>query len=65
MPLVLGPDANYYPAPAQPYPTGYPRPMATLPQHYTGPQGHREEDSETAKPDKFTGRTIEVAPLYS
>src|SRR5882724_11436564 len=48
---------NYYPAPAQPYPIGYPLdPWPPYQQHYAGPQGHRAEDSETAKPNKFTGQ---------
>jgi len=52
-----GPVPNYYLAPAQPYPIGYlPGPWPPYQQYYAGPQGHSEEDSETAKPDKFTGR---------
>src|SRR5882724_12460974 len=47
---------NYYLAPAQLYLIGYP--PGLWPPHqnyYTGPHGHGEEDSETAKPDRFTG----------
>src|SRR5882724_2039873 len=52
-----GPVPNYYPAPAQPYPIGPPPgPWPLYQQYHAGPQGHSEEDSETAKPDKFTGR---------
>src|SRR5882724_5295896 len=52
-----GPMPNYYPAPAQPYPIGYPPgPWPPYQQNYTGPYGHGDEDSETIKPDKFTGR---------
>src|SRR5882724_4732461 len=48
---------NYYPARTQPYPIGYPPgPWPPYQQHYTGPYGHGDEDSETAKPDKFTGQ---------
>src|SRR5882724_7641786 len=44
-------------APPQPYPVGYPPgPWPPYQQNYTGPYGHGDEDSETAKPDKFTGR---------
>jgi len=47
---------NYYLAPVQPYPIGYPLgPWLPYQQYYTGKHGHIEEDSETAKPDKFTG----------
>src|SRR5882724_2813080 len=50
-----GPVPNYYPALAQLYPISYPPgPWPPNQQYYTGPQGHSEEDSETAKPDKFT-----------
>src|SRR5882724_2959090 len=52
-----GPMPNYYPAPAQLYPIGYPPgPRPPYQQNYMGPYGHGDEDSETAKPDKFTGR---------
>ena len=52
-----GPVPNYYPAPAQLYPISYPPgPWPPYQQYYAGPQGHGEEDSKTAKPDKFTGR---------
>src|SRR5882724_6850347 len=52
-----GPMPNYYPAPAQLYPIGSPPGLCPpYQQHYTGPYGHGDEDSETAKPDKFTGR---------
>ena len=48
---------NYYPAPAQPYPIGYPPgPWPPYQQHYAGPHGHFKEDSEMAKPNKFTGQ---------
>jgi len=48
---------NYYLAPAQPYPIGYPLGLwPPYQQYYTGPHGHVEEDSRTAKPDKFTGQ---------
>ena len=47
---------NYYPAPVQPYPIGYPPgPWPPYQQYYAGPQGHGKEDSEMAKPNKFTG----------
>jgi len=42
---------NYYLAPAQPYPIGYP--LCLWPpyqQYYTGPHGHVEEDSEQPNP---------------
>src|SRR5882724_3425661 len=52
-----GPMPNHYPAPAQPYPISYlPGPWPPYQQYYAGPQGHGKEDSEMAKPDKFTGR---------
>jgi len=51
-----GPMPNYYPAPAQPYPTGYPSGHGHPTSSTHRSTGHREEDSETAKPDKFTGR---------
>src|SRR5882724_8113620 len=52
-----GPVPNHYPAPVQTYPIGYPPgPWPPYQQYYAGPQGHGKEDSETAKPDKFTGR---------
>src|SRR5882724_143566 len=47
---------SYFQAPAQPYLFG--NPPALLPpyqQYYVAQQGHFEEDSEMAKPDKFTG----------
>ena len=48
---------NYYLAPAQPYPISYPPgPWPPYQQHYAGQYGHGDEDSETAKPNKFTGR---------
>jgi len=48
---------NYYPAPAQPYLIGYPPGLwPPYQQYYTGHPGHGDEDSETAKPDKFTGQ---------
>src|SRR5882724_9146027 len=51
-----GPMPNYYPAPMQPYPISYPPgPWPPYQQNYTGPYGHGGEDSETAKPEKFTG----------
>ena len=47
---------NYHPAPVQLYPIGYPLgPWPPYQQYYAGPHGHGEEDSETAKPHKFTG----------
>src|SRR5882724_3289709 len=47
---------NHYPAPAQPYPVGYPPGLwPPYQQYYAGPHGHGKEDSETAKPNKFTG----------
>ena len=56
-PGQLGPDANYYPAPAQPYPISYPPgPWSPYQQYYAGPHGHGEEDSKTDKPDKFMGQ---------
>jgi len=44
-------------APTQPYPNAYP-PVYWPPYlpHFVAPQGSLDEDSETAKPDKFTGR---------
>ena len=49
---------NYYLASAQPNTISYP--LGPWPpyyqQYYAGPHGHVEEDSETAKPDKFTGQ---------
>src|SRR5882724_4699834 len=56
-PRQLGQMPNYYPAPAKLYPICYP--PGTWPpyqQYYAGSHGHGEEDSETAKPDKFTGQ---------
>src|SRR5882724_5232622 len=51
-----GPEPNHYLAPAQPYPIGYLLGLwPPYQQYYAGPQGHGEEDSETAKPNKFTG----------
>src|SRR5882724_7982695 len=48
---------NYYLAPAQPYLIGYPPgPWPPYQQHYVGLHGQIKEDSEMAKPDKFTGR---------
>src|SRR5882724_8591480 len=48
---------NHYPAPVQPYLIGYPLgPWPPYQQYYAGPQGHSEEDSEMAKPEKFTGQ---------
>src|SRR5882724_10514352 len=48
---------NYYPAPAQLYPISYPlSPWQPYQQYYAGPPSHGDKDSETAKPDKFTGR---------
>src|SRR5882724_9590279 len=48
---------NHYPAPAQPYPIGYPLGLwPPYQQYYAGPPGHGDEDSETTKPDKFTGQ---------
>src|SRR5882724_4275659 len=47
---------NYFPAPAQLYPISYPPgPWPPYQQYYMGQHGHVEEDSKTAKPDKFTG----------
>src|SRR5882724_8578787 len=52
-----GPMPNYYPAPMQPYPIGYPPGLwPPYQQNYMGPYVHGDEDSQTAKPDKFTGR---------
>src|SRR5882724_4851971 len=52
-----GPMPNYYLAPAQPYMIGYPLgPFPPYQQYYAGPHGHAKEDSEMAKPDKFTGQ---------
>src|SRR5882724_909561 len=40
----------------QPYPISYPPgPWPPYQQYYAGPPSHSDEDSETAKPDKFTG----------
>src|SRR5882724_6029377 len=52
-----GPIPHYYPAPAHLYPIRYP-PGSWPPyqQLYAGPHEHFEEDSEMAKPDKFTGQ---------
>src|SRR5882724_8489734 len=48
---------NYYLATAQPYPIGYPLgPWPPYQQYYAGHPSHGDEDSETAKPNKFTGR---------
>src|SRR5882724_2025909 len=48
---------NYYPAPAQPYLISYPPgPWLPYQQYYAGQHGHVKEDSETAKPNKFTGQ---------
>src|SRR5882724_5703454 len=48
---------NHYLAPAQPYLISYPPgPWPPYQQYYAGPPGHGNEDSETAKPDKLTGR---------
>ena len=51
---------NYYPAPAQPaqpYLTSYPPGLwPPYQQYYAGPPSHSDKDSETAKPDKFTGQ---------
>jgi len=56
-PGIWGQMPNYYPAPAQPYLIGYPPgPWQPYQQYYTGHPSHGDEDSETAKPDKFTGR---------
>jgi len=55
-PLQLGQMPNYYPAPAQPYRSLSTGPVATLPAVLCRAPGHGNEDSETAKPDKFTGR---------
>jgi len=47
---------HYYQAPAQPYLISYPLgPWPPYQQHYAGQHGHVEEDSKTAKPNKFTG----------
>jgi len=52
-----GPVPNNYPAPGQPYLISYlPGLWPPYQQYYEGPQGHGEEDSKTAKPNKFTGR---------
>src|SRR5882724_2352791 len=52
-----GPMPNYYLAPVQPYLIGYPPgPWPPYQQYYAGPHGHGEEDSETAKCNKFTGQ---------
>src|SRR5882724_7761643 len=49
-----GPVPNHYLAPVQLYPISYPPgPWPPYQKYYTGPQGHSEEDSATAKPDKF------------
>ena len=51
------PMPNYYPAPVQPYLISYlPGPWPPYQKYHAGPYGHSEEDSEMAKPDKFTGR---------
>src|SRR5882724_8099567 len=58
-PGSLGPMPNYYLAPTQPYPISYP--LGRWPpyqQNYTGPYGHGDKDSETAKPDEFTGQDL-------
>src|SRR5882724_8502790 len=48
---------NYFLAPTQPYLIGYP-PCLWPPyqQYYAGQQGHVNEDSKMAKPNKFTGQ---------
>jgi len=52
-----GPMPNYFLAPVQPYLTSYlPGPWPPYQQYYVGQHGHGEEDSEMAKPDKFTGQ---------
>jgi len=56
-PWWLGPMPNYYLAPAQPYPNSYLLgPWPPSQQYYAGLHGHIKEDSETAKPKKFTGQ---------
>src|SRR5882724_8195938 len=51
-----GPMPHHYQAAAQLYPIGYPLgPWSPYQQHYAGPHRHFEEDSKTAKPNKFTG----------
>src|SRR5882724_4585755 len=60
-----GPMPNYYLAPAQPYPISYPPgPWPPYQQNYTGPYGHGNEDSEMAKPHKFTGRDLSKLCLF-
>src|SRR5882724_7777088 len=60
-----GPMPNYYLVPVQPYPIGYPPgPWPPYQQNYTGPYGHGDEDSETAKPNKFTGRDLSKLRLF-
>jgi len=56
-PCSWGQMPNYYLAPAQPYLISYPPGLwPPYQQYYTGHPGHGDEDSETAKPDKFTGQ---------
>ena len=53
----MGANTSLLQAPVQPYPNGYH--PAYWPQYlpyYAAPQGGLNEDSETAKPDKFTGQ---------
>ena len=48
---------NYYLAPAPLYLICYlPGLWPPYQQYYAGPHGHGEEESKTAKPDKFTGQ---------
>src|SRR5882724_1839894 len=52
-----GPMVNYFQAPVQPYPIGYPPgPWPPYQPYYAGQHGHVEEDSKMAKPNKFTGQ---------
>ena len=47
---------NYFMAPVQLYLISYPPgPWPPYQQYYAGQHGHIEEDSEMAKPNKFTG----------
>src|SRR5882724_3645361 len=47
---------NYFLSPAQPYLISYPPgPWPPYQEYYVGQQGHVDEDSEMAKPNKFTG----------
>src|SRR5882724_11650532 len=58
IPLVAGAQCpiTIQPLHNHPYLIGYPLGLwPPYQQYYAGPQGHGQEDSEMAKPDKFTG----------